>query len=333
MAPAKSSPLPRRLDRYDFAALSQRMQQLIDDHTANGFGLMIVKDGQIVYEKAFGQFKLDDVVPIASATKMPTVTAVMRLVDQKKIDLNEKVSKYLPEWPADKTDMTIRQLLSCTHGLPQAVLVLLNRRITLEDATKTIAQMPLRSKPGEQFAYGGAGFQVAGRVAEVVSGKPWNQFFQEELAKPLGLTSFTYGLTQNPMLGGGAFSNMEDYAKLLILHLGKGLYNGQRFLNEQVVAEMQKDEIGQKPIAYSPVSHEYHYGLSWWLRPAERGKAVTEFSDPGMLGTTPWIDLERGYGAIILIRHRRGTGLRIHEAARPLIQAAIDKVDGRNAQP
>lgn len=332
-APEKPSSLLRRLGRYDFAGLTQRMQQFIDDKTVEGFGVMIVKDGEVVYERAFGQFKLDDDIPIASATKMPTVTAFMRLVDQKKVDLDAKVSKYLSDWPADKSDVTIRQSLSCTHGLAQAMLVTLNKRITLEDSTRAIARMPLQFKPGEQFAYSGSGFQVAGRVAEVVSGKSWNEFFNDELGKPLGLTTFTYGPTRNPMLGGGASSNLEDYAKLLILHLNNGVYNGQRLLSEHAVAEMQKDEIGSKKIAYSPVSHDYRYGMSWWLRPTTKGEPCTEFSDPGAFGTTPWIDVERGYGAIILIRQRLATGLRIHEAARPLIQAAIDKVDGRNAQP
>jgi CubicO group peptidase (beta-lactamase class C family) len=321
-------PLPRQLDRYDLSPLTIRMQTFIDDKTAEGFGVMIVKDGQVVYEKAFGHFKLDDVIPIASATKMPTVTAFMHLVDQKKVDLDAKVGKYLPDWPADKADMTIRQILSCTHGLSQATLVLAMRRITLEQCVQAIEKMPLQFPPGEQFAYGGGGFQVAGRVAEVVSGKPWNQFFDEELARPLGLKSFTYGQTTNPMLGGGASSNMEDYAKLLILHLNNGVYDGKRILSAEAVAEMKKDEIGQKKIAYSPITHDYRYGMSWWLRPSAAGRPVTEFSDPGAFGTTPWIDVQRGYGAIILIRSRLAVGLRTYEVARPLIQAAIDKGNG-----
>jgi CubicO group peptidase (beta-lactamase class C family) len=106
------------------------------------------------------------------------------------------------------------------------------------------------------------------------------------------------------------------------------VFDGKRILSAEAVAEMKRDEIGQKKIAYSPITHDYHYGMSWWLRPAAVGRPVSEFSDPGAFGTTPWIDTERGYGAIILIRSRLATGLRIYETARPLIQAAIDKEDG-----
>src|SRR3954467_4678324 len=100
-APTANRP-PRQLTRYDFTALTPVLQKLIDDKAASGFTVVVVKDGAVVYEKAFGTFTLDSVVPIASSTKMPTTVAVLTLVDQGKIALDDPVGKHLPDWPADK---------------------------------------------------------------------------------------------------------------------------------------------------------------------------------------------------------------------------------------
>jgi CubicO group peptidase (beta-lactamase class C family) len=324
--PASEKALPRDTGRFDFRPVTAKLQALADDKVADGFALVLVKDGAVIYERAFGRFTTATAVPIASATKLPTTMAVLTLVDRKKLALDDRVSKYLPDWPADKADMTVRHCLSCTSGLPFRQAFMFDPRLTLADSAREIGRLPLRAGPGEEFNYSGNGFQVAGRVAEVAGGKPWHDLFREALADPLGFTAFAYGGGKNPPLGGGATSNLEDYAKLLCVHLNKGTLNGARVLSPELVAEMQRDHVGDKKLGFSPAAAKgWHYGLSWWIVPPEKGQPATEFCDPGAFGATPWIDTRRGYGGFLLIRKDLLTGMRVWNAVRPLIREALDR--------
>lgn len=208
-----------------------------------------------------GNLMTDSVVPLASATKMPSVTAIMTLVDAGKLALDTPVGTYLAGWPAGKAAVTLRMLLSHTSGLPGMVACLGDTATTLTACAHKIAATPLQATPGTTFIYGGADFQVAGRVAEVVAGEPWAQLFDEAVAQPCGLMTFTWGATQNPRIAGGASSNNADYGKLLALHLAGGRCGDVQVLSPAAVAEMQKDEIGSAiKIGSSPYPDGRHCG-------------------------------------------------------------------------
>lgn len=323
-AGSAGTPLPRNTSRYDFSALSAQLQTYITNGTQTGFNMMIVKDGEIVYEQGFGNYSTTKVTSIASASKMPTALAVMNLVDSGALTLDDLVSKFIPNWPADKAEMTIAHLLSCTSGFPFDQSAVNDKTITLEQAVQQIAQMPLLFPPGTQFAYNPNGFHVAARIVEVVTGKSWNAHFQETLYNPLGMSTFAYSGANNPWVAGGGSCNSEDYIKILALHLDQGWWPSGRLYQPETIAVMQQDFIGSKPIFSSPATDGSHYGLSWWLSPPAPGQPVTEFSDPGAFGTTPWLDIPRNYGAILLINDTGVAARRIWNAARPLINATLD---------
>ena len=85
---------------------------------------------------------------------------------------------------------------------------------TLHDGTQEITRAPLGFDPGTMLAYGGGSFQVAGYVAEVLSGKPWNAFFADVVSGPLDLGRFTYGETLNPLMAEGASSDGNDDSRI-----------------------------------------------------------------------------------------------------------------------
>lgn len=321
-AQAPAQPLPRNLERYDFRAIDLVLREFIRQGYANGLGFIIVKDGEVVYEQALGTFTLNTVAPIASASKVPTVTAFMTLVDAGLVSLEDPVAWYLSDWPKDKQAMTIRQSLSCTHGLPFDRRYLNRGDITLEQCASLIGTLPLWYAPGEGYGYGGNGFQLAARIAEVVTGRTWQDHFQELLGKPLGMTAFTYNRVMNPDVSGGARSNLEDYAKLLTVHLNRGWYGDQQILRPRSVFAMRQDQIGERPIVFSPYADGRGYGFGWWRTPPT-GKFVTELSDQGANGTSPWIDLEYRYGAFLLINRNLKTGTLIKDTVTPLILKAL----------
>jgi CubicO group peptidase (beta-lactamase class C family) len=148
----------------------------------------------------------DSVFWIASQSKGITATAVMMLVDEGKISLNDPVEKYLPEFTDQKVaagkdalvararSVTIRDLLSHVSGLPfksaeeQPTL----DGLPLAAAVKTYAKAPLATQPGTKYQYSNAGINTAARVLEVVSGMAYEDFMQKRLFGPLGMTDTTF---------------------------------------------------------------------------------------------------------------------------------------------
>jgi CubicO group peptidase (beta-lactamase class C family) len=108
----------------------------------------------------------------------------MTLVDEGKLSLDDPVSKFLPKFTGKKGDITIRQILSHTSGLPGDDPDIATFRITLREAADQIAEVPLVADPGKEFRYGGVSMQVARAIAEIVSGKSWGDCFRRGLPVP-----------------------------------------------------------------------------------------------------------------------------------------------------
>lgn len=310
-APPNASPPPTPAS-YDFTSLDKLLEQVARKH--GGCALVIVKDDRVIYRKGFGTHEPDEVIPIASASKWLSGAVMMTLVDEGKLSLDDPVSKYLPEFTDDKAGITIRQLFSHTSGLPPEAACRNNKRTTLEACAKQIARVKLRAAPGAEFYYGGVSMHAGGRIAEVVTGKPWNDLFVERIASPLGMTQtdfFAYGPTANPRPEGDGRSSVDEYGHFLQMLLQRGTYNGQRVLSEASVAEMHQDQTGGARIAYT--IYERHarlnpdlllarYGVGMWREKVDDRGQLLEASSQGALGFSPWMDTERNLGGVLSVR-------------------------------
>ncbi len=145
---------------------------------------------------------------IASQSKPITAVALMMLVDAGKVNLDDPVEKYLPEFKAVKIGpnkeqpeartpahpITVRQLLCHISGLPfqsEAERPTLDR-LTLRAGSESYAKTPLLAEPGTHFQYSNAGINTAGRIIEVVSGMSYEEFLQKRLLDPLGMKDTTF---------------------------------------------------------------------------------------------------------------------------------------------
>jgi CubicO group peptidase (beta-lactamase class C family) len=178
---------------YDFGPITASLKKAVEEAPLDGACLLVIKDGKTIYEQCFGKYTPDTVVAIASSSKWFSSATIMTLVDEGKLKLDDPVSKYLPKFTGKKGQITIRQLLSHTSGLPPQNRCLSDFSITLAEAANQIAEAPLLADPGKEFRYGGVSMQVAGRIAEVVGGKSWEELFQERIAKPLEMKNTSYG--------------------------------------------------------------------------------------------------------------------------------------------
>lgn len=297
---------------YDFTALEKLLEQVARKH--GGCALVVVKDKKVVYRKGFGSHGPDKVIPIASASKWLSGAVIMSLVDDGLLSLDDQVSKYLPEFTGDKSGITIRQLFAHTSGLPAEAGCRNDKRTTLQRCVDSIARVQLRSAPGEEFFYGGVSMHVGGRIAEIVSGKPWNELFVERIAAPLGMSRtdfFAYGPTENPRPAGDARSSVDEYARFLNMILQGGTLDDKRILSEASVTEMHKDQTGGARIVYT--IYEKHaaldqslllarYGVGMWREKVDQSGQLVEASSQGALGFSPWIDVERKLAGVLSVR-------------------------------
>ena len=163
--------------------------------------IAVVKDGALVYVKAYGDAKIEPKTPattqmrysIGSISKQITAAAILLLQEQGKLSLDDKVAKYIPDLTR-ANEVTIRQLLSHTSGYqdywPQDyVMKPMLEPITARKLMDTWAKIPLDFEPGTKWQYSNTNYVIAGVIVEKVARMPFFQFLQQNIFKPLGMTS------------------------------------------------------------------------------------------------------------------------------------------------
>jgi CubicO group peptidase (beta-lactamase class C family) len=162
--------------------------------------------------------KTDSVFWIASQSKSITGAAVMMLVDDGKLNLDDPAEKYLPEFKGQQLDagkgpdgkpvlkspahpITVREVLSHTSGLPfksKAEEPTLDG-LPLRDAVASYAKTPLTFEPGTKYTYSNAGINTAARLIEVLTGQSYEDFMDNRLFKPLGMKDTTFWPTKEQL--------------------------------------------------------------------------------------------------------------------------------------
>jgi CubicO group peptidase (beta-lactamase class C family) len=163
-----------------------------------GIAIAVVSDGKVVLAKGYGLANVELQVPVATKTvfqggsigKQFTAMAVMMLVEEGKVSLNEKIGKYLGDVPPAWAGITIRHLLTHTSGLTQYPPDFDQRRDYTEDELlKIIQSVPLAFAPGARFEYSNAGYVTLGILIRRVTGQYYGDFLKKKIFEPLGMTA------------------------------------------------------------------------------------------------------------------------------------------------
>ncbi len=199
-------------------SLAAAVQPFVDHHTLAGAVLLVADKDKTLATETAGYADIEAKKPmtpatqfwIASMSKPITASALMILVDEGKVKLDDPVEKYLPEfknlWLTAEQDnshlllkrpshpITIRECLSHTSGLPfkSEMETPTLDNLPLKDAAKSYTITPMIFDPGTKYQYSNAGINTAGRIIEVVSGMPYEKFLDERLFAPLGMTETTF---------------------------------------------------------------------------------------------------------------------------------------------
>lgn len=296
--------------------VSAAMQPYLDGHKLAGVVAVIAdRTGRVRYRNLLGYADVeakkpigeDDVFWIASMSKMFVGASVMMLVDEGKVSLDDPVTRFIPQlgkWMVvvEKDEahvllkppsrpVTIRHLLSHTSGLAGSSEL---QQVTGSDSTPLKSRAlssvtgPLQSQPGERYAYGNQGMNIAARVVEIVSGMPYEDFLKKRMFDPLGMTETTFWPTESqvarlvvpygpnrekngyargglgfltqplsdrarryPEAGGGLFSTTHDVLRYGLMLANDGELDGKRYLSHAAMDELRKEQTGTTRVNYS----------------------------------------------------------------------------------
>jgi len=296
--------------------------------------LVVSKDGKLLYSKAendmsprqkaatkfiakqqgkdeeilLQDFSSTTRLRIASCSKWLSAALVMTFVDDGSLKLNDSIGKFLPVMTKNgKGNISIWQCLSHLTGIKAGNFKETNQATrdikSMNEAMELIAMQLMEGPPGKTFHYSNAGLQIAAAVIEKISGRSFEELFQERIAKPCNMVNTDFGKGKVAMPAGGGWSTAEDYIKFLNMILNEGVYNGKRVLSSNSVAEMQKNRVVRDvKIIQSPAeAGSWGYGFGEWVMDDATGeKRSAAVTSPGLFGSFPWIDRTHDYAAFLL---------------------------------
>lgn len=277
---------------------------------------ILYKDGKIAYRKEIGKLNIKTPVPVGASSQWLTAALVMTFVQEGKLSLDDKVSAYLPLFTKYyKAYITIRQCLTNYTGIQSeqgiAKLLQKNKFHSLEEEVNDFAsKRDIQTNGGTEFRYSNVGFDIAGRVLEVITKKSFDRLMQDRIIRPLAMknTTFTnenYNDAVSPATG--AKSSAADFTNFLAMLLNKGTFNNKQILTPASVEALHTLSTEASQIKYAPPQVSgLNYAVGEWIlesNPQGKTKAVAV---PSLHGSWPMIDLCRGYACVIFTNELSG---------------------------
>jgi CubicO group peptidase (beta-lactamase class C family) len=183
-AQPKAAPLPQRINKL--------VEEQVKATHVPGYALTVVLKGQTLLQKGYGLADIENGVPVtprtvfglASVTKTFTGLALLLLVEEGKVKLDDTLGKYLPQLVPKWRNLTIAQLANMTAGIPKGT----TPEIVWPEEMKLLEQEPLLFPPGTDASYSNPSYRTIGTLIEKVTGQTYMEFLQKRVLKPFGMT-------------------------------------------------------------------------------------------------------------------------------------------------
>lgn len=186
---------------FSTSELYSKIDSYLEAGTKNGFAgaIAVIKNGEVVINKGYGFANRNTqslnnpntIFDIGSNTKQFTATAILKLVELRKIQLTDSLSTFFKNVPEDKKSITIHQLLSHSSGLVDAIGKDFTK-VTKKDFLQQLFETQLLFKPGEKYSYSNTGYSILGIIIESVSNQSYEAFLNEYLFTPAGMQQTGY---------------------------------------------------------------------------------------------------------------------------------------------
>lgn len=264
-----------------------------------GASLAIVRDGKVIKAQGYklANFELkapatkETVYEIGSNTKQFTAAAIMMLVEEGKVRLEDSITKYFPEAPQAWRAITIRHLLSHTSGIQNHVAVshwldVFRTNLAFEtspprdELLKMFFKLPLEFQPGETWAYDNTGYYLLGVIIEKASGQSYWQFLDERIFKPLGMNA-TRSTDPKPIVPNRAsgyewkndhFENRPVLLPAIAFSAGSLLSTvgdmakwDAALYTEKLLKKSSLDQIWTAATMNDGVVAPFNYGFGWFI--------------------------------------------------------------------
>ena len=310
-------------------ALDQVINQAIEQGKMPGAVLVVGHDGKVVYRKAYGKRALvpqpeamtvDTVFDCASLTKVVATTAsLMKLFDEGKFRLSDKVTDYIPEFQGGKSDITLRQLFTHFSGL-QPDVPLKEPWTGYQTGIKLATTFKPGDPPGVRYVYSDINFILLGELVHRLSGQMLNEYARENIFLPIGMKESMFqppaslvpriapterwpvrigpplrGVVHDPTarnMGGvaghaGLFSTADDLARFAQMMLNGGELDGARLFSPLTVDKFIEPQ--------TPPDQAVLRGLGWDVDSPHSGNRgelfpIGSYGHTGFTGTSMWID-------------------------------------------
>jgi CubicO group peptidase (beta-lactamase class C family) len=342
------------------AEIPARMKEFVAAGTISGVVTILARHGKVVEFDAVGLRDIESNAPmqkdtlfrIASLTKPVTCAAIMLLVDEGRVSLVDPVEKYLPEYKgmmmnpcragsgahcspaAPHRSPNVEDLMTHTSGLPPSGNG--PEPKTLAELVSRGAQGELIFEPGTSWSYSNLGIDILGRIVEIVSHKPFDQFLTERLFEPLGmddtafvvlpekrsrmatLYNFSSGTPKRieaewgvaggiPSPAGGLISTASDMLRFNEMMRNKGSLEGKRLLSPAAVELMTVSHTGDMETGFVPgVGHGFGYEVVREVRGMFRYNSLGTFVKGGAYRTYEWVDPTRDLTGVIMMQRTNG---------------------------
>ena len=279
---AKPSPpslheLESRVEEYMTARVKR-------DHFSGS--ILIAREGKVLFSKGYGMANLEHDVPntpqtkyrLGSITKQFTAMAILILQEQGKLNVHDKIKKYLPDAPKAWDEITIEHLLTHTSGIYNYTeslefLKTLPVRVTLKELIAKFKDKPLNFKPGEKYSYSNSGYIVLGQIIETASGQNYPSFLKQAIFDPLAMTETGYdnatSILKHRASGytrrlGIVLTNC-DYVDMSIPHAAGALYSTTLDLLKWDQALYTEKLVPRKSLDAMFTPHKDNYGYGWMI--------------------------------------------------------------------
>jgi CubicO group peptidase (beta-lactamase class C family) len=349
------------------ARIPVRMREFVDAGKTAGIVTLVARHGHVASLDAVGfqdierktPMRIDSIFRIMSVTKPVTCAGVMTLVDDGRLSLLDPVEKFVPEFKDIKVNpcgtlvgydcqavaalrpINVLDLMTHTSGLGESGG---GRRSPVsppnslaEQVATAASRATLLFQPGSAWNYSNFGMAVLGRIIEVVSGKPYDQFMAEKIFKPLGMRDTFFDVPRDkagrvatvyayeggkltplvrrtraganiPSPDSGLLSTAGDLARFNQMMLNKGVLNGKRVLSAAAVEVMttsQTDDL--KSAGYAPgVGQGFGYEVVRQPLGMYRYTSIGSFEKAGVYRTYVWVDPAKDLVGVILMQRNTG---------------------------
>ena len=265
-----------------------------------GATALVAKNGRIVYKKAFGMADLELAVPmqtdhifrIGSITKQFTAVAILQIMEQGKLDLQDEITKFIPGYPVQGNKITIEHLLTHTSGIKSYTGMpdygdMMSRDVTPEEMIDYFKNEPMEFAPGTAFRYNNSGYFLLGYIIEKITGQAYAEYLEENIFRPLGMTSSMYAddriILRNRAgaysMGDEGFENAhpvsmtQPYAAGSILSTVEDLFKWHQAIHaHQLVTKATLDKAFSRYRLTDGKETDYGYG--WFLGYVQESPAI-----------------------------------------------------------